>query len=377
VAIAREIGFPVVLKLHSRKITHKTDVGGVKLDLANADAVQRAYREIEASVTSLAGAHSFEGVTVQPMVRLEGYELILGSSVDPQFGPVLLFGSGGQLVEVYRDRALGLPPLNTTLAQRLMEQTKVYGALKGVRGRKPVNLQALEGVLVRFSYMPIELSRIKEIDINPLVASADGLSALDARIVLFGADVPDSALPRPAIRPYPNQYVFRSKMKDGREVLIRPIRPEDEPLMRKFHESLSAQTVYLRYFHMEALSARVAHERLLRKCFIDYDREMALVAEAIDPATGQPQILGVGRLARQQDPLEGEVAVLIADHSQNLGLGTELLRLLIEVGRGEGYARIVAHVLPENTNMWKLAQRFHFEIQPHEDPSQVVAVLNI
>lgn len=377
VASAREIGFPVVLKLHSRKITHKTDVGGVKLDLANADAVRKAYSEIESSVTSLAGADSFEGVTVQPMVRLDGYELILGSSVDSQFGPVLLFGSGGQLVEVYRDRALALPPLNTTLAQRLMEQTKVYGALRGVRGRKPVNLEALEGVLVRFSYVPVELPRIKEIDINPLVASADGLSALDARIVLFDASIPDAALPRPAIRPYPTQYVSRWKMKDGREVLIRPIRPEDEPLMRSFHESLSAQTVYLRYFHMEALSARVAHERLLRKCFIDYDREMALVAEAADPATHQRQILAVGRLARQRDPLEGEVAVLVADHSQNLGLGTELLRLLIELARGEGYARIVAHVLPENVNMRKLAERFNFEIQLHEDPSQVVAILNI
>ena len=377
VAVAREFGFPVVLKLHSRKITHKTDVGGVKLDLANADAVRTAYSEIESSVTSRAGAGSFEGVTVQSMVRLEGYELILGSSVDAQFGPVLLFGSGGQLVEVYRDRALGLPPLNTTLAQRLMEQTKIYRALKGVRGRKPVNLEALEGVLVRFSYIPVELLRIKEIDINPLGASADGLSALDARIVLFDASVPDSALPRPAIRPYPTQYVSRGKMKDGHEILIRPIRPEDEPLMRSFHESLSAQSVYLRYFHMEALSARVAHERLLRKCFIDYDREMALVAESADPATQQRQILGVGRLARQRDPVEGEVAVLIADHSQNQGLGTELLRHLIEVARGEGYARMVAHILPENANMRKLADRFGFKIAPHEDPSQVVAILNL
>jgi len=240
-----------------------------------------------------------------------------------------------------------------------------------------VNLEALEGVLVRFSYIPVELPRIKEIDINPLVASADGLSALDARIVLFDASVPDSALPHPAIRPYPTQYVSRWKMRDGREVLIRPIRPEDEPLMRSFHGSLSAQSVYLRYFHMEALSARVAHERLLQKCFIDYDREMALVAEAADPASQQRQILGVARLSRQRDPLEGEVAVLIADCAQNLGLGTELLRLLIELARGEGYARIVAHVLPENTGMRKLADRLGFEIQPHEDPSQVVAILNI
>ncbi len=376
-AVANEIGFPVVLKLHSRKITHKTDVGGVTLDLVNADAVRKAYGEIESNVTSRVGADSFEGVTVQPMVRLEGYELILGSSVDPQFGPVLLFGSGGQLVEVYRDHALGLPPLNTTLAQRLMEQTKIYRALKGVRGRKPVNLDALEGVLVRFSYIPAELPRIKEIDINPLLASSDGLSALDARIVLFDVSVPDSALPRPAIRPYPTRYVSHGKLKDGRDVLIRPIRPEDEPLMRSFHESLSLQSVYLRYFHMEALSSRVAHERLLRKCFIDYDREMALVVEAADPATHQRQILGVGRLARQRDPLECEVAVLIADHSQNQGLGAELLRRLVDVARSEGYARMVAHILPENANMRKLADRLGFKIQPHDDPSQVLAILDL
>ena len=173
-----------------------------------------------------------------------------------------------------------LPPLNTTLAQRLMEQTKIYKALDGVRGRKPVDLQALERLLVRFSYIPMELPRIKEIDINPLLASPDGLTALDARIVLFDASVADADLPRPAIRPYPAQYVWHWKTKNGTKMLIRPIRPEDEPLMAQFHESLSEQTVYLRYFHMENLSSRVAHDRLMRKCFIDYDREMALVAEA-------------------------------------------------------------------------------------------------
>jgi acetyltransferase len=290
---------------------------------------------------------------------------------------VILFGSGGQLVEVWRDRALALPPLNTTLAQRVMEQTKVYAALKGVRGRKPVNLITLEGVLVRFSYIPVELPRIKEIDINPLLASPEGLVALDARMVLFGPEIPDSSLPRPAIRPYPTQHVSTWAMKDGRKVLIRPIRPEDEPLMRRFHESLSEQTIYLRYFHMEGLSARVAHERLIRKCFIDYDREMALVAEAADPKTNGPELLGVGRLTRERDTEEGEVAVLIADHFQGLGLGTELLHRLIEVGRAEGYRRMVAHILPENASMRKLAERFHFEIEPSQDATQILAVLNI
>jgi acetyltransferase len=375
--LASEIGFPVVLKLHSRTITHKTDVGGVKLNLATPDGVRKAYGEIESNVTSRAGASGFEGVTVQPMVRLDGYELILGSSVDSQFGPVLLFGSGGELVEVYRDRALGLPPLNTTLAQRLMEQTKIDKALKGVRGRKPVDMEALERILVRFSYIPVELPRIKEIDINPLVASPDGILALDARIVLFEGKVADSELPRPAIRPYPSQYVSRWKMKDGREVVIRPVRPEDEPLMARLHETLSAQTVYLRYFHMEALSSRVAHERLLRKCFIDYDREMALVAEYVDTATGRQDLLGVGRLTRQRDPQEGEVAVLVTDGAQHLGLGTELLRCLVEIARSEEYKRVVAQILPENTAMRGLANRFGFQIELQKDPSQIVGVLTL
>jgi len=375
VAIARDMNAPAVLKLHSYTLTHKTDVGGVKLDLRTPEAVRKAFEEIEAGAVARAGAESFQGVTVQPMVRLDGYELILGTSVDPQFGPVVLFGSGGQLVEVYRDRALALPPLNTTLAQRLMEQTKIYKALHGVRGRKPVDLQALESLLVRFSYISVELPRIKEIDVNPLVASPDGLVALDARIVLFDADVADADLPRPAIRPYPEQYVWNWKAKNGENMLIRPIRPEDEPLIARFHESLSEQSVFLRYFHMENLGSRVAHDRLMRKCFLDYDREMALVAEAKNAATGEQEILGVGRLTRERDRREGELAVLVADRVQRLGLGTELIRRLIEVARNEKFERIVARTIPENTAMRSLAERFGFVTQPTADLSVVKAVL--
>jgi len=377
VSIAREMNTPVVLKLHSYTLTHKTDVGGVKLDLRTHEAVRDAFRAIEKSAVEHAGAESLQGVTVQPMVRLDGYELILGSSVDPQFGPVLLFGSGGQLVEVYRDRALALPPLNTTLAQRLMEQTKIYKALRGVRGREPVDLRTLENVLVRFSYISVELPRIKEIDINPVLASPDGLVALDARIVLFDASVADADLPRTAIRPYPVQYVWQWKAKNGEEMLIRPIRPEDEPLMARFHESLSEQTVFLRYFHMENLNSRVAHDRLLRKCFIDYDREMALVAEAKNAATGQREILGVGRLTRERDRHASELAVLVADRAQRLGLGSELIRRLIEIGRAEKVERIVARTIPENTAMRSLAERFGFVTQTTGDLSVVQAVLTL
>ena len=188
------------------------------------------------------------------MAKLDGYELILGSSIDTQFGPVLLFGTGGQLVEVFKDRALGLPPLNTTLARRLMEQTKIYGVFKGVRGRKPIEVAALEQLLVHFSQLVVEQPWIKEIDINPLLASPEQLLALDARMVLHGPEVSESDLPKLAIRPYPMQYVSTWTLKDGSPVTIRPIRPEDEPLLVKFHETLSEESVYLRDLHALKLS---------------------------------------------------------------------------------------------------------------------------
>ncbi len=207
VKCADEIGYPVVLKLYSETITHKTDVGGVQLNLRDAEAVRAAYRQIKKAVTEKAGAEHFQGVTVQPMIKLDGYELILGSSIDPQFGPVLLFGTGGQLVEVFKDRALALPPLNTTLARRMIEQTKVFAALKGVRGRKPVDIAGLEDLLVRFSQLVVEQPWIKEIDINPLLASPERLLALDARVVLHEPEVKEENCRSLAIRPYPMQYV--------------------------------------------------------------------------------------------------------------------------------------------------------------------------
>lgn len=369
VQAAGRIGYPVVLKLHSETITHKTDVGGVMLNLRDEAAVRAAWRQIRSSVSEKAGPEHFQGVTVQPMVKLEGYEVIVGSSIDPQFGPVLLFGMGGQLVEVFKDRALALPPLNTTLARRMMEQTKIYTALKGVRGRKPVDLAALEELLVHFSQLVVEQRWIKEIDINPLLASPDRLIALDARVVLQGPEVTEDQLPKPAIRPYPVQYVGDWTMRDGQVVTIRPIRPEDEPLMVKFHEMLSERTVYMRYLHSLKLSQRVAHERLTRICFIDYDREMALVAERQQPESGQRQIIGVGRLKKTHGASEAEFAVLVADAYQGKGLGAELTRRLIQVARDEKIERIVGDILPDNYVMLKLCERLGFKLtRSIEDP---------
>lgn len=375
VKAAGQIGFPVVLKLYSETITHKTDVGGVQLNLTNADAVERAFQAIQNSVAEKAGAQHFQGVTVQPMIKLkDAYELIIGSSLDPQFGPVLLFGTGGQLVEVFKDRSLALPPLNSTLARRMMEQTKIYKALKGVRGRNPVDLQALEVLMVRFSALVAEQRWIKEIDINPLLASPDGLVALDARVVLHGPEVASlDQVPRTAIRAYPTRYVAPWTMRDGTPVTIRPIRPEDEPALVRFHETLSERTVYLRYFHLMNLEQRVAHERLTRICFIDYDREMSLVAERRNPETGESEILAVGRMNKVLGTSEGEIAVLVSDHWQGRGLGKELLARLLIVGADEKLTKLTADILPDNRDIMRICEKLGFSLQHSLDDEVVRA----
>ena len=374
---AKELGYPVSLKLHSATITHKTDVGGVQLLLSDEPAVRKAYAAIENSVRDKAGAAAFQGVSVQPMVRMEGYELILGSTLDPQFGPVLLLGAGGQLVEIFQDRALALPPLNTTLARRMMEQTRIFKALEGTRGRRPVDLSALEQLMVRFSRLVMEQRAIREIDVNPLLVSPDGIVSLDARVLLNDASIPEDQLPPPAIRPYPSRYVAPERLKDGTVVTIRPIRPEDEGLMVKFHHELSERSVYMRYFHTLSLDRRVAHERLTRICFVDYDREMVLVAEGRTPE-GEPEIVGVGRVNRLSLAGEAETAILVRDSYQNKGLGTALLRRLIAFAREEKIWVLGADTLAENVEMQQICRKLGFEIQRHaDDPSMVRAVLRL
>jgi acetyltransferase len=378
VNLADRFGYPVVLKLDSETITHKTDVGGVRLNLQDSGEVRRAYEEMETSITEDYGPEDFGGVAVQRMVSLDGYELIVGSSLDPQFGPVMLFGSGGSLVEVYRDRALALPPLTTTLARRMMERTRIFEALGGVRGRAPVDVGSLEKLLVRTSQLVVEQPWIRELDINPLLASPERLIALDARIVLHDPGTQEEDLPRTAIRPYPTQYVSREELRDGTPVTIRPIRPEDEPLMVKFHETLSEQSVYMRYFHMMKLDQRTAHERLTRICFIDYDREMALVAEHADPETGEREIMGVSRLSRHgAAPDEAEVSVLVSDRFQRRGIGTLLLNRILEVGRAEDLRRITAEILFDNHAMQHISRELGFHLRRDAEEMVVKADLDL
>ncbi len=376
-AVASEIGYPVVVKLLSETITHKSDVNGVQLNLESDSAVRSAYRTIQSSVEEKAGPGNFLGVTVQPMIQTEGYELILGSTLDPQFGPVLLFGAGGRMVEVFEDHALGLPPLNTTLARRMMEQTRIYRALGGFRGRKAADLAALEQLLVRFSHLVVAECLIKEIDINPLLVSSEGMVALDARIVVHGREVHEDALPRLAIRPYPNQYVAAWTAPDGTEVTIRPIRPEDEPMIVKFHQTISRDSVYRRYFHMVSLDQRVAHERLIRMCFIDYDREMGLVAEHENRETGEREIVASGRWTRLGGTADAEVALLVSDPFQHRGVGSEILRRLIEIGRVEKVRRLSADILPDNTEMQQICTRLGFELHHNPEERAVKAVIEL
>jgi acetyltransferase len=273
-------------------------------------------------------------------------------------------------VEVFQDRSLALPPLNTTLARRMMEQTRIYKALQGVRGRSAIDLVQLEQLLVRFSQLIVEQPQISEIDINPLLVSPEGAIALDARVVLQTTENPVL----PAIRPYPTQYVQKWSTEGDRPITIRPIRPEDEPLMVLFHQELSEESVYLRYAHMVKLKHRIAHERLARICFIDYDREMVLVADRQDPETSEHRILAVARLSKLHGTNQAEFALIVSDSYQQRGLGTELLRRMLQIGQEEKLEAIVGYIVTSNYKMHSLCKKLGFELQPDRGEGMLKAV---
>jgi len=360
---AKRVGFPVVLKLWSETLTHKARVGGVRLHLGNTAQVREAWRAIRASAIAVAGAKSFTGVVVQPMVESDGVELIVGSTVDPQFGPVMVVGAGGSLVEVLGDRALALPPLNATLTRRLLEQTRIFEALSGKGRREPVDLVRLEEILVHFSRLVVEQRAIAEIDINPLLVSAKGVVALDARIVLHPPDVADADLPRLAIRPYPTEYVRELRLPGLGAVTLRPIRPEDEAALITFHHSLSNRTVHERYFGNIPLDARIAHPRLARICFSDYDREITLVAER---GAGR-ELVAVGRINKVRGANEAEFALLVGDPWQGHGLGQVMLEDLLMAGRREGLSRIFGTVLAANLPMQRVCRKVGFRLRRQGD----------
>ena len=247
--------------------------------------------------------------------------------------------------------------------------------LKGVRGRPPVDLAELDKIFVRFSQLVIEQRWIKEIDINPLFASHEQLIALDGRVVLYEPEVTEDQLPRLAIRPYPTNYVKQFNNKGGEAFVLRPIRPEDEPKMVQFHEKLSEQSVYLRYFRAFKLDQRVEHERLTRICYVDYDRTIALVVEHTDPATAETAIVAVARLTRLPNPEEAEFAMLVRDDFQGRGVGTQLLQNLLDFGRDEGIKRVVAFMLPENRGMIEISEKLGFAMGREDEMVKAVKEL--
>jgi acetyltransferase len=369
---ARKLGYPVVLKLWSESITHKTDAGGVFLNIADDSAVRDAFVKIQENVARYAEQHrlqtdAFLGVTVQPMICTKGYELIIGSSVDAQFGPTILFGAGGVLVEVFQDRALGLPPFNRTLARRLIERTQIFKALQGIRGQRPVPLDQLETLLVRFSYLLCDFLDIQEIDINPLLASPEGLVALDAR-VLLGASAT-----RLAIEPYPNQHSTTWRLPNGTYIVVRAIRPEDEPLIEEHHRALSEQSIRMRFFSMVKSLSR---DRLIRLCNLDYAREMALVAVQKN-AGGNPEIIGVSRYYMSPQTRSAEFAVIVRDAYQGEGLGQYLMERLIAVARERGVRQLVGAVLRENSRMLLLAKDLGFREGKPIDRDSLHVVLEL
>jgi acetyltransferase len=302
------------------------------------------------------------------MVRNKGFELIVGSSVDRQFGPVILFGSGGVLVEVFQDRALALPPLNRTLARRMMERTRIYRALLGVRGERAVDIAELEALLVRFSQIVVDFSDIAEIDINPLLAGPDGMIALDARVVLA---TPGES-PRPAIMPYPNQYIESIALADGTPLLLRPIRAEDEPLIVAFHTGHSEETLRMRFFGLVRVLSR---DSLIRLCHLDYDREMALVA--LSPSGNDSTLAGVSRYYLRCETGEAEFAVVIGDAWHGRGLGSLLMQRLIAIARERGVRRLVGEVLAENRPMLGLMSKLNFRVERTVDAQVVQVVLDL
>jgi acetyltransferase len=376
VNIAESIGYPVVIKLHSQTIIHKSAVGGVQILINSPAAVRQAYQAIEANVTAKVGRKHFLGVSIQPYLEInQGYELIIGSNHDHQFGTVIICGTGGRLVDILQDYATALPPLNTNLAQRLLEKTKIYQAFRGINGMKAINLADLEQIIVKFSQLVSEQPRLKTIDINPFFVSSEQLIALSAAIVLHPLDTSPAQLSHPAIRPYPEQYISSWTTKKGLNVIIRPIRAEDEPLVRQFHHNLSEETIYYRYFHLVNLDRQTAYDRLTRICFIDYDRVMALVVEINNLETGKREIIGLGRLNKLHGVNGAEFDLLVSDNHQGNGIGTELLQRLVNIGKKEGLNYIEAEILSDNRAMQIVAAKVGFSL--HKTPDFVKVELDL
>lgn len=360
VRIAEDIGYPVVLKIASADITHKSDIGGVILDIPDGPAVNAAFEQITASARRhVPGAH-IAGVTVQPMARVKNaVELILGAKYDPVFGTVIMAGAGGIEAELFKDRILGFPPLNERLAFGMLSSLKIFPLLVGYRGKPPVNLDALVEIMIRLSYLVADYPEIRELDINPLLAGEKEILAVDARIILDPDKVGRPFIPYAhlALKPYPEEYVRKIMLPDGIGLTLRPIKPEDEPLWMDMLAHCSQESIYARFrgfFHWES------HQTAIHYCYTDYDREIAIVAEFGEGESRR--LLGIGRLIADPDHEDGEYAVLVVDEWQNKGLGNILTDYCLEIARKWNLKRVVAVTTTDNARMISMFQKRGFEV---------------
>ena len=368
---ASRVGFPVVLKVVSPDIVHKIDIGGVILGVNSEDTLRTQYQNLIESVQKAAPYAKIYGVYVQKMKKFD-HELILGARKDRDFGAVILFGHGGTDVEYFRDFSIALPPLNQTLARRMMEETKIYRALsKGLRNVSPLDMRVLEEVVVKFSNLIVDFPEIAEMEINPLAASKDTIYALDARMVIDPEALKiTDRYTHLAILPYPIKYVVPWRLKDGTEVILRPIRPEDEQIEHELIKGLSNETSRFRFF---GIIKELSHRDLVRFCNIDYDREMAIIAEVREG--GKKKELGVSRLILEPCRKRGEFAVVVTDEYQGQGLGTKLIDMLIEIATEKNLESIYGLIHPENSVMIRLCEKMGFTIK--RSVEEVIANLNL
>ena len=361
--MAQQIGFPVVMKINSPDITHKSDVNGVRLGLSSGQAVRAAYGEMLADIARLRPDATLDGIVVEPMVvRPHAREVLLGTTSDPVLGPVIAFGAGGVDVEAFQDRAVTLPPLNGYLAQDLIRRTRVAKLLGAFRNRPPVDMDALESVLLRLSEMVCELPWLAELDINPLLVDEHGALALDARVVIQPRVPSADRYAHMAIHPYPAHLVRHWQLPSGQDVVIRPIRPEDADLTQAFVRSLSPESRYFRF--MDTMS-ELAQPELARLTQIDYTREMAILA--LTEMDGREVELGVARYAMNPDGDSCEFALVVHDQWQKQGIGHKLMDVLMDIARGMGIDRMEGEVLKNNSGMLKLVQGLGFTVEPHPE----------
>ena len=369
--IAEQLGFPIAMKILSPDITHKTDAGGVRLNLNNASALRSAYHELIATVEAARPGARIEGVLIEPMViKPNGRELLVGVIRDPVFGPVITFGAGGTAVEVLADRAVQLPPLNTYLVRNMIASTRVSRLLGAFRHLPPVNMEALESLLLRVSEMVCELPWLEEMDINPLILDEYGALAADARIVIGPRPPVADPYAHMAICPYPSQLVSHWQLPDGTNLTIRPIRPEDAEMEQAFVRGLSHETKYFRF--MDSLQ-ELSPSALARFTQIDYDREMALLVSTVE--NGREVELAIARYITNPDGESCEFALVVADAWQHRGIGRKLLHSLFDVARQKGLKRVEGEVLHSNEKMLEMMRSLGFKINQSPEDAQVKQVV--